>query len=134
MRLFLIALMPLLASLDAQDAEVQKRFTGTWEAKLKDKVICSITLRAGEPISGEMDFCSIHVDANGELEEPESIQQSGNPSRLLNAKLQGDTLTFGLKDDDDVVKMEMKLVAEGRAEVKILDPAVSIKPIPFGRK
>jgi hypothetical protein len=134
MRLFPIALLPLLFSLSAQDSEVQKRFTGTWEAKLKDKVICSITLRAGEPISGEMDFCSIHVDANGDLQEPESIQQPGNPSPLLNVKLHGDTLTFEQKDEDDAVKLEMKLVAEGRAEVKILYAPVLIKPISFGRK
>jgi hypothetical protein len=45
MRRFVIALLPLLACclpLTAQDSEAQKKFAGTWEAKFKDKVICTI--------------------------------------------------------------------------------------------
>ena len=49
MRLLMIAVMPLLTlvPLVAQDAEAQKKFAGTWEAKWKDKVICTLRLRAG---------------------------------------------------------------------------------------
>jgi hypothetical protein len=136
MRLLMIALLPLLTSVPllAQDAEAQKKFAGTWEAKWKDKVICTVRLKAGEQISGEMEACNINADANGDLQEPESTDHSDPPSPILNAKLQGDTLTFEMKDDDDVLKFEMKLIADGRAEVRILDAPVPIKPIHFDRK
>ncbi len=136
MRRFVFALLPLLACLPlaGQDAEAQKRFAGTWEAKFKDKVICTIRLKAGDQISGETDACSINVDGNGDLQEPESTDHPDKPSTILNAKLHGDTLTFEDKDGDDVLKFEMKLVGDGQAELKILDSPVPIKPIHFARK
>lgn len=136
MRPWMIALLPLLiaAPLTAQDAEAQKKFAGTWEAKWKDKVICTIRLKAGEPISGETEACNINVDANGDLQEPESTDHSDAPSPILNAKLEGDTLRFEEKDGDDVLKFEMKLLGDGRAELRILDSPVPIKPIHFDRK
>ena len=124
----LIAALPLVA----QDA--QKKFAGTWEAKVKGKVICTIRLRAGESISGETQACSISVDGNGDLQEPESNDNSDKPSPILNPKLEGDTLTFEDKDEDDVVKFEMKLVADGQAELRILETPIPIKPIHFDRK
>ncbi len=137
MRLFTIALLPLLSSLPlaAQDAEAQKKFTGTWEAKLKDKVICTLKLRAGEQISGETEACSINVDANGDLRERDSTEPSDNsPAPILNAKLQGDALIFEERNGDEVLKFELKLIGEGRAELRILDAPVQIKPIQFERK
>jgi len=136
MRPFMIALLPVLFSLflTAQDAGAQKKFAGTWEAKWKDKVVCTITLKAGAQISGETVACSIHVDANGDLDEPESGGSGGTPAPILNAKLQGDTLTFQEDVGDEVIKFEMKLVGDGRAELKILDAPVLIKPIRFDRK
>jgi hypothetical protein len=136
MRLFMIALLPVLTSLPlaAQDGAAQKKFAGTWVAKWKDQVICTLRLKAGEQISGEMAACSIQVDANGDLKEPEPTEHSDKPSPIVNAKLQGDTLTFEDKDDDEVVKFEMKLIGEGHAALRILDPPVPIKPIHFDRK
>jgi len=133
----MIALLPLLTSLPlaAQDAEAQKKFAGIWEAKLKDKVICTLRLKAGEQISGETQACSINVDANGDLQERDSTEASDHsPSPILNAKLQGDTLLFEEKDGDEVLKFEMKLIGEGRAELRIPDAPVPIKPIHFDRK
>ena len=137
MRLFMIALLPLLTSLPlaAQDAEAQKKFAGTWEAKLKDKVICTLKLKAGEQFSGETEACSINVDANGDLRERDSIEPSDNsPAPIQNAKLRGDTLIFEERNGDEVLKFEMKLIGEGRAELRILDAPVPIKPIRFDRK
>ena len=136
MRLPMIALLPLLASVPfvAQDVEAQKKFAGTWEAKWKDKVICTLRLKAGEHISGEMEACNINADANGDLQEPEPSDHSDPPSPIANAKLEGDTLRFEIKVDDDALKFEMKLLGDGRAEVKILDSPVPIKPIHFDRK
>jgi hypothetical protein len=137
MRLIMIALLPLLAFLPlaAQDAEAQKKFAGTWEAKWKDKVICTIRLQAGERISGATEACTINVDANGDLREPEPRESSDNsPEPILNAKRHGDTLTFEEKNDDEVLKFAMKLIGDGRAELRILDAPVPIKPIRFDRK
>ncbi len=133
---FMIALVSLLASLPlaAQDAEAQKQFAGTWEAKWKDKVICTLRLKAGEQIAGETVACSFQVDANGDLQEPESAEHPDNPLPILNAKLTGDTLTFEENDGDEVMKFEMKLIADGQAELRILDAPVPIKPIRFDRK
>jgi len=120
---FVVCLLPLLGSLPltAQDAAAQKRFAGTWEAKLKDQVICTIRVRAGEAISGETADCSINVDENGDLKETDSADRPDEPSPMLDPKLQGDTLTFKEKDGDDVLKFEMKVVGDGEAESRILD-------------
>ena len=136
MRPSMIALLTVLASLSlaGQDAGVQKKFAGTWEAKWKDKVVCTITLKAGVQITGETVACNIHVDANGDLDEPESTGSHGPPAPILNAKLQGDTLTFEEEGGDEVVKFEMKLLGEGQAQLKILDAPVIINPIHFVRK
>ncbi len=134
MRLSMIGLLLTSMSLAGQDADAQKKFAGTWEARWKDKVICTITLRAGVQISGETVACSIRVDANGDLEEPESSGSDGTGAPMLNPKVQGDTLTFQEKEDDEIVKFEMKLIGDGRAELKILDAPVLIKPIHFDRR
>jgi hypothetical protein len=132
---FVVVLLALLACLPlaAQDAEAQKKFAGTWEAKFKDKVICTIRVKAGEQISGEMADCNISVDGNGDLQEPESTDHD-KPEPMLNPKLQGDILSFESKDDDDVLRFEMKLVSEGKAELRILDAPMPVKPIHFERK
>jgi len=131
-----IALLPLLACLPlaAQDAGAQKSFAGTWEAKFNDRVICTIRVRAGEPVSGETADCSINVDENGDLKEPDSSDQPDQPSPMLNPKVQGETLTFEEKDGDDVLKFEMKVVGDGQAELRILDAPIPVKPIHFARK
>jgi len=133
---FVVALLPLLAclSLTAQEGDAQKKFAGTWEAKFKDQVICTIRVKAGEPISGETAACSINVDEHGDLKEPDSTDRPDQPSPMLNTKLQGDTLTFEEKDGDDVLKFEMKLVGDGHAELRILNSPVPTKPIHFARK
>ncbi|HEY9139280.1 MAG TPA: hypothetical protein VIN93_00215 [Bryobacteraceae bacterium] len=128
--MLLLSCLPLAA----QDAAAQKKFAGSWEAKFKDKVICTIRLKAGEQISGETDACNINVDGNGDLQEPDPTNNPDEPSPILNPKLNGDTLTFELKDGDDVLKFEMKLVGDGRAELRILDSPIPVKPIHLTRK
>jgi hypothetical protein len=129
------ALLTLLTCLPlgAQDSDLQKKFIGTWEAKFKDKVICTIRVKAGDPISGETSACNINVDQNGDLKEPDS-EPPGQPSPMLNPKLHGDTLTFDNQDGDDIIKFEMKVVDDGQAELRILDSPIPVKPIHFARK
>jgi hypothetical protein len=133
---FVVALLLLLACLPltAQDAGEQKKFAGTWEAKFKDQVICTIRIKSGEAISGETADCSINIDEHGDLKEPDSTDRPDEPSPMLNPKLRGDTLSFEEKDGDDVLKFELKVVGDGHAELRILDSPMPIKPIPFARK
>jgi hypothetical protein len=132
---FLVVLLPLIAPpLAAQNADAQNKFVGTWQAKFKDQVICTIRAKAGAPISGETADCSINVDENGDLKEPESGGSSDEPSAMINPKVEDDTLRFEEKDGDDVLKFEMKLVGDGQAELRILDAPVPVKPIHFTRK
>ena len=123
---FVTALLPLLACLPlmAQATDAQKKFAGTWEAKFKDTVICTIRVKAGDPISGETAGCSINVDENGDLKEPP----------IFNPKIHDDTLTFEEKDGDEVLKFELKVVGDGQAELRILNSPVPLKPIHFARK
>ena len=137
MRSFVVFFLSLVACLclAAQDTDASKKFAGTWEAKFKDKVVCTIRLRAGDSISGESEACNINVDANGNLQEPESSDDAGKPpSPILNAKLHESTLTFEIKEEGDVLKFAMKLVGEWQAELTILDAPVVIKPIRLLRK
>jgi len=133
---FAAVLLPLLAclSLTAQATDPQKKFAGTWEAKFKDQVICTMRVKAGDPISGETSACSINVDENGDLKEPDSSDRPDQPSPMLNMRIRGDTLTFEDKDGDDVLKFEMKVLGDGQAELKILNSPVPLKPIHFARK
>src|ERR1035438_4054378 len=86
---FVVALLPLLACLPltAQDTDAQKKFAGTWEAKFKDEVICTIKVKAGDPISGETAACSINLDENGDLKEPDRSERPDKPSPMRNLKL-----------------------------------------------
>ncbi|MGD0363376.1 MAG: hypothetical protein ABSC93_21040 [Bryobacteraceae bacterium] len=133
---FLAALLPLLACLPlaAQDKDAQKKFAGTWEAKFKGEVICTIRVKPGDPISGETAGCSINVDENGDLKEPDSANRPDEPSPMLNPRVNGDTLAFEEKEGDDLLKFEMKVVGEGAAELTILDAPIPVKPIHFARK
>jgi hypothetical protein len=120
----LLACLPLLA----QETEARNKFVGTWEAKWKDEVICTIRLKPGDPISGETVACTIHVDESGDLQAPESNEHSEKPAPILNVKLQGATLTFEENDGDEVMKFELKLVGERTAELTFPDAPVRIKP------
>ena len=131
-----LAALFLLSSLTlpAQDPGAGARFAGTWEARWKDLVICTIRLKPGTPPTGETEACSIHVDENGNLQEPEEMDHSGTPTPILNVKLTGDILTFEEKDDDEVIRFEMRLVGDGKAELRFPGAPVRINPIPFVRR
>jgi hypothetical protein len=88
----------------------------------------------GEPISGKTGACSIHVDDNGGLKEPESTDRSDKPTPILNGTLHGDTLTFEERDGDELTKFELRLAGERNAELTFPGAPLRIKPILFTRK
>jgi len=97
-RLLLLACLPLTC----QDAEAQKKFAGTWEAKFKDKVICTIRLKAGDQISGETAACNINVDANGTCRSQSPPTSRTRLRRFSMRNFMAKTLNFEEKDGDDV--------------------------------
>jgi hypothetical protein len=111
---YVIALLPLMACLPltAQDAATKKKFGGTWEAMFKDKVICTIRVRADDAISGETADCNINVDENGDLKEPDSADRPDTPSPMIDPRAQGDMLTFEEKDGDDVPSQSSRFTSQ----------------------
>jgi len=120
--------------LHAGDSDAAKKFLGEWNAKYKDTVVCTIRLTAGDPIDGQSENCNLNVDANGDLQEPDPSVHSDSPSPILNPRVLGSTLAFEEKEGDETLKFEFTLVADGKAELKIIDAPVAVKPIPFSRK
>ncbi len=130
----LLLLLPLAALVLAQDVAMQKRFIGTWEARFKDKVICTINLEAGHPLSGNMHACNVNVNADGDLIEPEGSDDKTD--QILDPKLQAETLSYSVKDEDggEPLRFELKLTGEGHAELTFLNAPVKMKPIRFEKK
>lgn len=127
-------LLTTCLSLAAQSAHDQQRFAGTWEAKYKGAIICTIKLEAGEKLSGATEGCNIHVNDDGDLIETQPEEQAGEPSPILNAKIEGEKLSFEIKDGDDTMKLELTLTGEGRSELRFVDAPVKIKPVRFERR
>jgi hypothetical protein len=132
----LVLLLPLASLALAQNADTQKRFAGTWEAKFRDKVICTIKLEAGESLSGVVQDCTINVNEQGDLIEPDASQSDDKPSPILDPKIDGDKLSFATKDegDDPPMKFELKLTGATQAELHILSAPMPVKPIHFEKK
>ncbi len=120
----------------AQDAGAQQRFAGTWEAKFKDKIICTIKLETGKTIFGAMHDCKINVNGEGDLIEPEASESDDKPDPILDPKIQGDTLSFEIKDGDEAqhLKFELKVTSGGQAELRFVSAPMPIKPIHFEKK
>jgi hypothetical protein len=120
----------------AQNVAESARFAGTWEAKFKGTVICTIVLETAEKITGTASACNISVDEDGNLVEPEAAPGPAEPAPILNPKIDGGTLSFEIRDENDehATKMQMELKGEGRAELRIIDAPVRIKPIPLTKR
>ena len=109
-------------------------FTGTWEAKWHDRVICALRLRAADAMTGEMLGCSVRVNDDGDLLEPEEDVAMDHPEPFLNLKLEGKTLRFEADSDGETIRFELSLTGDGKADLTILDTPVKIKPIHFVRR
>jgi hypothetical protein len=121
-------------TLQAQSAHQQQRFAGTWEAKFKGAVICTIKLEAGEKLSGATYGCNIQVNQDGDLVEAQPAEHADEPSPIVNAKIEGDKLTFDVQDGDDTLKFEFTLAGESRADLRFIDAPLNIKPVHFEKR
>ena len=135
-RLCLIALLtmlPLACPAAAQNSD--QRFSGKWEAKFNNEVICTIELRTDGGISGSMEDCRIKIDNDGNLVEPDASDKPSRPTPISDVKLAGSVLSFACKDEGDAepTRFELHLIKEGAADLQVTNAPVKIKPIHFVR-
>jgi hypothetical protein len=112
----------------------ETKFSGTWEATSGDKVFLVLKLQAGAKISGTMNAGSISMDDEGNLLEAGPVEDHEAP--IFFARAEGDKLEFDFQDEDnEVMHFELKLTAEGKAELRIIDQHLpKIKPFPLRKK
>ena len=130
-----LTLLSLIHTNPVQGANQNERFSGTWQAKVQDSVICTIELRVTPGIAGSMEDCRIHTDADGNLVKPEPSDASSKPSPISNARITGAVLSFECRDEDEAepARFEMTLIKEGVADLVVKNAPVQIKPIRFAR-
>lgn len=127
----LLAIILFAAALVGQETANQ-RLTGTWQASVNGTAVCTLQLQGGEKISGTLNNCSLNFNEKGELVAPDAVSSGSSP--LVNVKLEKDVLSFEVKDEGESIKMELKLVADARADLRIIDGPPNIKPVPFQKK
>jgi hypothetical protein len=112
----------------------ETKFAGTWEAKTGDKVFLVLKLQTGDKISGTLNAGSIHLDEDGNLLEAGPVEDRESP--IFFARADGDKLEFDFQDDDnEVMHFELKLTAEDKAELRIVDKHIpKMKAFPLKKK
>ena len=112
----------------------ETKFAGTWEATSGGKVFLILKLQAGARISGTMNAGSIHLDEEGNLLEVGQVEDRESP--IFFARAEGDKVEFDFQDDDnEVMHFELKLTAEDKAELRIVDTHVPrMKAFPLRKK
>lgn len=113
----LILAIAVAATLSAA-ADALKPFIGTWEGRHEGKTYAILKLEAGEKLSGTIALGNIHTDENGNITEVTETADDESP--ILDPKFDGQKLTFGWKDGDEVTQIEMTLKGEREAELKFL--------------
>ena len=124
-----------LAALPALCQAPDGRFAGTWQAKVKDSVICTIDIHVNGKITGSIHDCRIQVDHDGNLQEPDEPAPHGDPTPIAKPRVDGDTLTFETKDetDPDWTTLEFRLKSNVAADLTIPHAPMKINPIRFTR-
>ena len=130
MRIWILLLGLCCLPLAAEEA----KFSGTWEATAGDKVFLVLKLEAGEKIRGTLNAGSIQMDEEGTLLDAGPVEDHEAP--IFFAHADGDKLEFDFQDDDnEVMHFELKLTAENKAELRIVDKHITkMKPFPLKKK
>jgi hypothetical protein len=113
----------------------EPRFGGTWVATFKGTPICTLEIEEKDDrISGVTRACNISVDQNGDLIEGATPDSSEPGEPFLHPRVDGSILKYEQDDDGKPIKFELKLTAEGKAELRIVDSPVVVKPIRFEKR
>jgi hypothetical protein len=134
MRIWMAILPGLLGLVCSAVAAEETKFAGTWEAASGDKVFLVLKLQAGAKITGTMNAGSISMDEEGNLLEAGPVEDHEAP--IFFAHAEGDKLEFDFQDDDNaVMHFELKLTADNKAELRIVDEHLpKFKPFPLRKK
>jgi len=130
----LVSIAALASGLAAARASEGQRFAGTWEARYKGTLICTIKVEAGDKITGALYGCSINVNNDGDLLDSEIPIKPDEASPIRNFSVREKTLSFEVNDGGDAMKFALVITGEGQAELQFLEAPVKIKPIRFERK
>jgi len=123
----------LLGVLPAQEKSAPAKFAGTWQATFKGAVFCTLRIEAGREITGTLSPGRITVNDEGDLTDAEASTPDGT-FPILNAKAEGQKLTFEWKErgDSEVMRFELRLTGKNEAEIRVTRHN-DIKPIRLRR-
>jgi hypothetical protein len=111
-----------------------ERFTGVWQARFHGTVFCTLKMKNAETLSGAFYGCSINVNQDGDLLEPDGAGRREEACPMSNLRLRDGTLLFEMKDGPGAMKFELVLTGNGEAELRVLEAPVKIKPIRFEKQ
>ncbi|MCU1234357.1 MAG: hypothetical protein JWP63_2324 [Candidatus Solibacter sp.] len=129
-----IALLAAVLGVWGSAAAEETKFAGTWEAVSGDKVFLVLKLRPGAKITGTLNAGSINMDDEGNLIEVGPVEDHEAP--IFFARAEGDKLEFDFQDtDNEVMHFELKITAENKAELRIIDEHIpKVKPFPLRKR
>jgi len=113
-----LLLMAGAISAGAQSKTSAQHFAGIWNAEFQGKTFATLTLREKDnQLTGSMTGANINLDKNGNLT---SAEKSGSESKIADAKLAGDTLSFDTKDQDSGEVMNWKMQVSSNSDGELL--------------
>lgn len=87
--------------------------------------------------SGTIATGNIHTAEDGRLTDV-SAAEAAHVTPIFDVAMDGDTLTFKRRDDDDIDRMQLTLTSRGTAELQFLgtdsEPAPRVQPIQMTRR
>jgi hypothetical protein len=109
------------------DAHNPSSFVGTWSGKFDGRTFTILKLDVVDhKIVGTISIGQINVGADGEVNEVTS--EAKDETKILDPQETGDSLSFKAKDGEDVNVLELKLLGDGKAELKSVPQPSNIKP------
>jgi hypothetical protein len=91
-------------------------YDGTWTADLNGQLYVRLELATTNGVlGGRISLGDIHVNSDGEVEAVLKVAQSFTP--IIDVALRDTTLSFARKDGDETDHFEMRIIANGAAQL-----------------
>lgn len=127
LRFVTIALLLAGAAVSA-DSDLA-RFTGTWRGEYKGKTFLILELEEDEPLAGTIAAGAISADEQGGIT---GVQHEPSAARRVSdCEIAGARLRFKTDGDGGAVIYEMSVLADGVAELRVVD--APLKPFRIER-
>lgn len=108
----------LLAALALVSIQTSQSFAGTWVAERAGTTFVRLELRAAiDVVEGNIGLGTIEVDSKGEVKKVTAATKNLTP--IFDVILRGSTLSFSVKESNDVDRFELALTGD-RAELRFL--------------